>query len=91
MCFIVLSSDKNETNEVDVGKCGIHYCPEKSSGNTTDDDEDNGDDNFSITHDQLYILASVYLICSILAWTIVSLFLDPLSRYEKIVKFFLTQ
>ena len=30
---------------------------------------------------QLYTLAGTYLGCSVLAWILVSVFLDPLSRY----------
>ena len=38
------------------------------------------EDNFSATSYQLYILAGVYLACSILSAVVLALFVDPLSK-----------
>ncbi len=80
----VLRKDKNETevnvfeveDDKDFGCCGVNYCP----GNTCKNETKKDDDNFSITPQQRYILAGVYLVCSILSAIIVCLFVDPLSR-----------
>ena len=49
--------------------------------NITDEGEEIEDDNFSASRYQLFILAGVYLACSILSAVVVALFVDPLSKY----------
>lgn len=68
----VLKSDSDEEIEpTDPGKCGINYCPWTNVSS----------ENFGIDDDKtLYTLAGIYLACSVLAWIIVIIFLDPLSR-----------
>ena len=79
----------------DFSKCGVDYCPAgyytnteittPAPTNTTEiESKEDNDENFSITLEQRYILAGVYLICSILSAVIVCLFVDPLSRYKTV-------
>ena len=72
LSIIVLKSDSDEEIEpTDPGKCGINYCPWTNVSS----------ENFGIDDDKtLYTLAGIYLACSVLAWIIVIIFLDPLSR-----------
>ena len=80
----VLRKDKNETavnvteaeDDDDFSSCGVNYLP----GHTNKNETKKNDDNFSITLEQRYILAGVYIICSILSAILVSIFVDPLSR-----------
>ena len=82
--FSVLSTDRNVTEtegEQDFSKCGVNYCPAPPAIKTDlPANEEVNEDNFSITKQQRYILAGVYLICSVLSAVIVALFVDPLSR-----------
>ena len=85
MCitFLVLGSDRNSTEvpQVDLGTCGVNYCPavpEEPKNETLV--EAPKDDNFSTSTTQLYVLAGVYLACSILSAVTVALFVDPLSK-----------
>ena len=70
--IIVLKSDSDEEIEpTDPGKCGTNYCPWTNVSS----------ENFGIDDDKtLYTLAGIYLACSVLAWILVIIFLDPLSR-----------
>jgi len=83
----VLSDGKNVTHNDDTGDyghCGVNYCPapvtEETSKNSTEEEADNAD-NFSISKEKLYLLAGVYLACSVLSAIVVTLAVDPLSRY----------
>ena len=75
-----------EVEEIDYDKisrtCGINYCPAgaSESSNATEVKEESSDDNFSATKSQLYILAGVYLACSLLASVTVALFVTPLTQ-----------
>ena len=84
--FLVLSDGKNVTHNDDTGDyghCGVNYCPapatEETSKNSTEEEADNAD-NFSISKEKLYLLAGVYLACSVLSAIVVTLAVDPLSR-----------
>ena len=71
------SAEDTSLTEPDLSKCGINYCPAVSApGNETADEAD----NFSATNYQLYILAGVFLACSICSAVTVALFVDPLSK-----------
>jgi len=77
---------ENETETVhtpDLSKCGINYCPAPAAvvNETVEEQEIEEEDNFSASRYQLFILAGVYLACSILSAVVVALFVDPLSRY----------
>ena len=69
--LVLRSGNDGNKTEVNVTLCGIHYCP----------DTPLPEDNFSISHTQLYTLAGTYLVCSVLAWIFVAILLDPLSKY----------
>jgi len=81
----IFSTGRNETDsgeDADFSKCGVNYCPAVTSNDDVPKPENKTEtDNFTITIQQRYILAGVYLICSVLSAIIVSLFVDPLSRY----------
>ena len=84
--FLVLSDGKNVTHNDDTGDyghCGVNYCPApvavEASKNLTEEEADK-EDNFSISKQKLYVLAGVYLACSVLSAIVVSLAVDPLSR-----------
>ena len=86
--FLVLSlvnngngTDTTEVPQVDLGTCGVNYCPavpEEPKNETLV--EAPKEDNFSTSTTQLYVLAGVYLACSILSAVTVALFVDPLSK-----------
>ena len=82
--FLVLSTgngNNTETKEVDLGTCGVNFCPavpEEPKDETLV--EAPKEDNFSASTTQLYVLAGVYLACSILSAVTVALFVDPLSK-----------
>ena len=77
--FLVLSSDNSKKNETDLSTCGINYCPAVQAP-SNESKESEGDDNFSATPIQLYILAGVYLACSLAAALTVALFVTPLTE-----------
>ena len=82
LLFLVLSLGDGENETVstpDLTKCGINYCPAPAANNTDEDIEN--EDNFGASRYQLFILAGVYLACSILSAVVVALFVDPLSKY----------
>jgi len=83
-----MTSDGDNVTEViktpDLSKCGVNYCPAvpvDNSGVNTTEIESKAEDNFSASSTQLYILAGVYLACSILSAVVVAVFVDPLSKY----------
>jgi len=66
----------------DLSKCGINYCPAPAAIVSNDTEQEIEDeDNFSASRYQLYILAGVFLACSIASAVVVALFVDPLSKY----------
>jgi len=74
------SSNENVT-QPDLSTCGINYCPAAPSNESEESEsEESGDDNFSATPIQLYILAGVYLACSLAAALTVALFVTPLTE-----------
>ena len=84
-----MSSGKNETADeidVDLATCGASYCPAQVFGNlewdngTTKNETEGGNDNFAVDKSKLYVIAAIYLGCSIAAATIIAIFVDPLSK-----------
>ncbi|XP_021944765.1 UNC93-like protein [Folsomia candida] len=71
----ILSTGKKLTpNETQLEKCGVKFCP--GDLETTDDDD--------LTKDQerkIYIYSGVCLFCAFSAIAIISIFMDPLTRY----------
>jgi len=84
----VLSLDESSNENVtqpDLSTCGINYCPAAPSNESEESEsEESGDDNFSATPIQLYILAGVYLACSLAAALTVALFVTPLTEYGEL-------
>ena len=81
---------RNQTEidpETTLSTCGVHFCP--ADGSTEKDDAEkvnNGsntvvDENFKTTDTQIYVLAGVYLACSLLAPILIAIFVEPLSRF----------
>ena len=78
-----------------MAKCGSAYCPAQlvSSSNITEtpeptssvtaSPEDIENENFKTDISKIYIIAGIYLACSIMAALIIVFFVDPLTRYEK--------
>lgn len=66
-------------NEVDLSTCGINYCPAAASVQTNESDSKAIEESPGPDY-RLYILAGVYLTCSILSAIVVALFVDPLSK-----------
>ena len=88
--FAALGIGRNQTEidpETTLSKCGVHFCP--PDGSTKKDDSKsviNGsstvvDENFKTTDTQIYVLAGVYLACSLLAPILIAVFVEPLSRF----------
>ena len=66
----------------DLSKCGVNYCPAVENPDINKTEIDPEEDNFSATSYQLYILAGVYLACSILSAVVLALLLTPYqSKY----------
>jgi hypothetical protein len=83
----VLSSGQEEYSEVsdvDIAiNCGSFYCPAQLAStsemaNMTDMDIEI--DNFETDITKIYIIAGIFLACSIMASLIIAFFVDPLTR-----------
>ena len=76
-----------ELSDADMLRCGSAYCPAQiiSSTNITDtptnDDTDVENDNFKTDITKIYIIAGIFLFCSISSALIVAFFVDPLTRF----------
>merc|ERR1711892_499472 len=84
----VLSSGSTEVHadlsDADMALCGSAYCPaqlisETVEAATTTDDLEN--DNFKTDITKIYIIAGIYLFCSISSALIIAFFVDPLTRF----------
>ena len=88
----VLSRGRNESLELtdeELLVCGSAYCPSQLTAAAAADDinalNSNSSaalekNNFKVEHGQIYVLAGIYLGCSICAALIIALFVDPISR-----------
>ncbi len=68
--------------------CGSAYCPAQLVSQLPEDDLNLTsssslveNDNFRIEPRQIYMLAGIYLGCSICAAVIIAVFVDPISRF----------
>jgi len=84
----VLGNSKNQTIDYskDTSSCGVNFCPPETENCSAAKKDDEGDlekanDNFSVDKTDLYIIATVFLVCSFLSALIVAIFVDPLSRF----------
>ena len=74
------NQNKSLTLSFGEGKFKLkNWCHTNLGVNTTEI-ESKAEDNFSASSTQLYILAGVYLACSILSAVVVAVFVDPLSK-----------
>ena len=105
LIILVLSSGKTseytEVSDADMAKCGSAYCPAQLvssaniteilevSSNITAISEDVENENFKTDITKIYIIAGIYLACSISAALIIAFFVDPLTRYCNHIKLLL--
>ena len=88
--FAALGIGRNQTEidpETTLSTCGVHFCPADGSTEKVDTEKVNNgsntvvDENFKTTDTQIYVLAGVYLACSLLAPILIAVFVEPLSRF----------
>ena len=75
-----------ELTDADIlGVCGSAYCPAQISSSAADsgaaEEETPGNKNFSTDITKIYIIAGIYLACSLAAAFIIAIFVDPLTRF----------
>ena len=76
------SSDVSLVTDDDIIHCGSNYCPnyqpdDAAAGNATEAAKD----NFNTDITQIYIIAGIFLGCSLAAAAIIAVFVDPLTRF----------
>ena len=87
----VLSSGGTEVHadlsDADMALCGSAYCPAKlttetaeAATNSTSITDDLENDNFKTDITKIYMIAGIYLFCSISSALIIAFFVDPLTR-----------
>ncbi len=96
----MLSAGTNESlslNETDLLLCGSAYCPAQIVSGTEEETETVANfsstslssslelESFSTDRERIYVLAGIYLGCSICAALIIALFVDPISRCVSVV------
>ena len=96
----MLSAGTNESlslNETDLLLCGSAYCPAQLVSGTEEEPETAANsssaslssslelESFSTDRERIYVLAGIYLGCSICAALIIALFVDPISRCGSVV------
>ena len=69
----------------DLSKCGVNYCPAAVTAPSVAEIAEEvveapEVDNFSASQKQLYIIAGVYLACSLASAVTVALFVTPLTQ-----------
>ena len=74
------NQNKSLTFSFGEGKFKLKNWRHTNLGVNTTEIESKAEDNFSASSTQLYILAGVYLACSILSAVVVAVFVDPLSK-----------
>jgi len=86
-----------ELTDEEMLKCGSGYCSQASAPETVEDETSlaerainltdaltpapSADDNFKTDISLIYIIAGIYLACSITAAVLIAVFVDPLSRF----------
>lgn len=87
---VVFSSGNTTIPEVNFSSCGSNYCPAQifdkigdvsDATNTTELELEETNKNFERDDAKIYILATIFLCCSVAASIIIAAFVDPLSRY----------
>merc|ERR1712106_552560 len=88
----VLSSGSTEVHadlsDADMALCGSAYCPAQliseaveDATNATASTDHLENDNFKTDITKIYIIAGIYLFCSISSALIIAFFVDPLTRF----------
>lgn len=81
----VLSSGNATVHELtddDIIHCGSNYCPNtEDASEEKDDGAEKKQDNFETDITKIYIIAGIFLGCSLAAAAIVAIFVDPLTRF----------
>ncbi|XP_050733429.1 UNC93-like protein [Eriocheir sinensis] len=75
----VLSQGLVEEEEVDgaaLMSCGVNFCPETSSSNSA-----NITNLAKPSMSKIYVMATIYLVCSIVSSIIIAVLVDPLTRF----------
>jgi len=82
---VVLSSDNDDyidLTDEEMSKCGSNFCVADSESSKNDSSDDvYKKDNFDIDMTKIYIIAGIYLACSISAAITLAIFVDPLSKF----------
>jgi len=84
-----------ELTDEEMMKCGSQYCAQEAAPETLKDETSlaqtalniteelmpKAGDNFKTDITQIYIIAGIYLACSVTAAVMIAVFVDPLSRF----------
>lgn len=71
-----------EITDDDIAHCGSSFCPGfVPSSEANDEADDKPVDNFQTDLTKIYILAGIFLGCSLSAAAIIAVFVDPLTRF----------
>ena len=82
----VLSSGVDTTSSLTddaIKFCGSSFCPGQTSISSSEgkNETDTANDNFQTDITKIYIIAGIYLACSLAAAVIIAIFVDPLTRF----------
>lgn len=71
-----------EITDDDIAHCGSSFCPGfVPTSEASDEADDKTVDNFQTDLTKIYILAGIFLGCSLSAAAIIAVFVDPLTRF----------
>ena len=74
----VLSKPPTNISKEALDMCGANFCPAvEEPANKSGSVED----NFAVSKSSLYTLAGIYLACSLFSGIVISVLVDPLTRY----------
>ena len=69
--LILTKDDDGSEPNTDFSTCGTNYCPDSSLP----------DDTTPVSNTAIFTLAGVYLALSVMAWVLMAVFVDPLSKF----------
>lgn len=72
-------SDTSPLTDEDIITCGSSFCPGQTSSPSKNETDTNN--NFQTDITKIYIIAGIYLACSLAAAIIIAIFVDPLTRF----------
>ena len=67
----------SELSDCEMSRCGAAFCPAQLADSDT---PATSNKNFQTDITKIYIIAGIYLACSIMAAFIIAFFVDPLTR-----------